>query len=154
MTESKGLSRWPVILTFAVVIVFTVVFAIEFISASQPQTIDPESLSAESYMDVVAPLIAQGDAARGEELVTQSYECYVCHIQGAGQTAPGFDGIATRAAEMRPPLTAEAYLYESIVLPGVHVVEGYPNSMPANYGTRISDAEMADILAYLLAQQG
>jgi len=56
------------------------------------------------------------------------------------------------AAERRPPLTASAYIYESIAYPSVYIVPGYPNSMIGNYLDRLSEDEFGDILAYLLEQ--
>ena len=47
------------------------------------------------------------------------------------------------------------YLYESIINPGAYVVEGYPaNVMPANFKDQMTPQEIADIVAYLLQQNG
>ncbi|MBC8099359.1 MAG: hypothetical protein H7Y11_07945, partial [Armatimonadetes bacterium] len=56
-----------------------------------------------------------------------------------------------RTATRRPPLTAEAYLYESILYPTAYEVEGYTGQMPRTYG-ELSDRDLGDIIAYLLTQ--
>ena len=45
------------------------------------------------------------------------------------------------------------YLYNSNIAPNDYIVSGYPeNIMPQNYGETISQEDLADLLAYLLAQ--
>ena len=47
--------------------------------------------------------------------------------------------------------SAEAYLYQSIVSPNAHVVEGFqPSLMPPTYRDTLTASQLADILAYLL----
>lgn len=150
-TPSSAPSRLPLVFTVAVVAVVLAFFAIAFVIAStQHVGTDEEQLTAATYMDVVQPLLAIGDAQRGQRLVYQTYECYACHIIGSGAAAPSLEGVGERAATRRPPLTAAAYLYESVIYPTAYVVEGYPASMPANYPQRLSQQELADILVYLL----
>jgi mono/diheme cytochrome c family protein len=133
-------------------VIFVVIFLIEFVVASENNApaATPTPMTAASYMDIVEPLLAIGIAENGKTLVETQYECHACHISGGGQIAPLFAGVATRAKSENPPLTATAYLYESIINPAAHVVTGFPNAMPANYPSRLSEQEMADILVYLL----
>lgn len=148
-TSSES-SRWLVILTVVIVVVFTLIFLLEFFVASQSDGRSAaQTLTEETYMTEVNALLAGADVENGAALI-ETYECHVCHIDGAGQVAPGFDGLAARAVDRRPPLTAAAYLYESIAFPHVYVVDGYPNSMLRNYLDRLSEDELGDILAYLL----
>jgi len=151
-TPAKG-NKAPIIITIIMMAVVGAFFVIAF-AASSAQSAQDLSVTpiAEAYMDIVTPLLANADPVRGEKLVKETYECYACHIAGSGNLAPAFEGLGAIAAERRAPMKAEAYLYEAIVYPTVHVVEGYAASMPANYETRISDEEMGDILAYLLGQ--
>ena len=86
----------------------------------------------------------------GEALI-ETYQCSICHIRGAGRVAPSFAGVAERAAKRRPPQSAAQYLYESIVAPGVYLVDGYANAMPANFARRLTQAEIGHIIAYLLS---
>ena len=36
--------------------------------------------------------------------------------------------------------------------PAAHMVEGFANTMPANYKTRLTEQELGDIIAFLLTQ--
>jgi hypothetical protein len=60
--------------------------------------------------------------------------------------------LGERAATRREPLTAAAYIYESILYPAAHVVADYPNVMPQNFPQRLSNKELGDLIAYLLQQ--
>jgi hypothetical protein len=153
---SKPSSRAVVIITVATLLVFTVLFLLAFIQPPGPAASEA-TLSADSYLTELEPLLANADPARGEELINTKYECHACHIQGAGNVAPAFTGLGERAATRRPPLSAAAYLYESLLHPGVFLApkdetSAYPNSMPANYGERIPAQELGDIVAFLLTQ--
>ncbi|QPC80800.1 cytochrome c [Phototrophicus methaneseepsis] len=148
-TTAKS-SNLPVVITIVLVAAVAIVFAFAFIAASQnSQRGEDTDVAADTYMDIVTPLLANADAARGEDLVSNQFPCVSCHVAGAGSVAPPYEHIA-QDAEARAPLTLEAYIYESIVLPHLHVVEGYVNSMPNNYGTLLSDEQLGDIIAYLL----
>lgn len=155
---AKPSSRAVVIITIGIFVVFGALFLLEFIRISGKQNDIPEAtLSAESYLTELEPLLANADAARGEELVNTKYECHACHIAGAGNVAPAFTGIGERAATRRPPLTAVAYLYESIINPHVFLAPKdetttYQKSMPADYAQRIPSQDLGDIIAYLLTQ--
>jgi len=107
-------------------------------------------LTADTYMDKVTSLLQGADATRGAALVEQ-FGCTACHREGAvNKIAPAYDGIAVRAATRRPPLTAAAYIYESIINPTSYVVEGYNPAMPQNFAQQLSDRQLGDIIAYLL----
>lgn len=107
-------------------------------------------LSADLYMDVVAPLLEDADPANGAKLI-QAQICAACHLLAPeSPIAPNFAELAVAAHIRRPPLTAAAYIYESIVDPLAYVVEGYGPSMPQDYREKLSDKEIGDIIAYLL----
>lgn len=145
--------KMPIVITVVLIVVVSVVFLYEFVIAS---TVAPagelRTLTADNYLDIVQPLLLNADVARGKQLVEETYECHVCHIQNGGQIAPLFTGLGERATKERPPLTAESYLYESIVYPTAHMVKGYSAAMPANYPTRLTPQEIGDMIAYLLTQ--
>lgn len=153
MKTKTAKSRLPLVVTSLLLAVITIGFIYEFVLTS---TTTPEgaaqTLTASTYMDIISPLLASADVERGAELVNRQFECHVCHVQSAGQVAPSFDGIGQRAAAERLPLTAAAYLYESIMYPSVHVVSGYSASMPANYPTRLEPQQVGDMVAYLLTR--
>jgi mono/diheme cytochrome c family protein len=111
--------------------------------------------------DITAEL-PEGDAARGAELASSALGCGACHILGnigpvwaasddqpglgerAGRryTAEAYSGTATSAAE---------YLFESVVLPNAHVLEGFEAGvMPADFANRLTPQDVADLIAYML----
>ena len=140
---------WAVVVSAALLIVVLVIFLVEVFSFDQG-SVGIEPVSATAYRDRVAGLLANADAANAEAAI-QKYGCSACHRQGAANgIAPAWVGVAERAATRRPPMPAEAYLYESIIHPEAYLVDGYPNSMVPNFGSRISDQELGDIIAYLL----
>lgn len=123
--------------------------------------------------DITVALPA-GDAANGEKLV-KSVGCAACHIDLAGTGAPltgpawlptadpNGKGIGARAEERYTETgyagkatSAEQYLFESIVDPNAHIVEGDyklpdgTSKMPKIYSTQLDQQMVADIIAYLL----
>ena len=129
---------------FAVIIFIAVLIAV--ISNSEPSS---SEINAESYAEEVAAALTNADSQIGGDLVYE-LECNLCHLQGDGSLSPLFFGLADFASERRPPLSAEQYLYEAILYPGAHLVEGYTNAMPNNYAERLSRQEVGHIIAYLM----
>ena len=152
--KAKAASWWPVYLAFGLLVVFIVIFAVEFISTSSESAGEAAGeLTADTYMDVVEPLLANADPVRGGEILAQ-YDCAACHIAGAASNlAPAFEGLAARAEEARPPLTAAAYIYEAIIYPQAHIAGDYSGVMPLNYAARLSDEDLGDMIAYLLTTE-
>lgn len=150
-TPSRA-GRLPLIIAAILLAVVALAFAAAFIVASEPlgTLMSVEPVSAYAYRARVDALLANADPTRAEALLN-SYACVGCHRGGAANAAaPSFVGIAARAATRRPPLSADAYLYESIIHPEAYGVPGYTQLMPRNFGERMSDAELGDIIAYLL----
>jgi len=137
-----------------VLLMFAVLFVAEMVQVSDETSNLPPAegtLMADSYLEAVTALLAEADSANGATLVRR-YGCISCH-QGAGaqnKLAPEWAGVATRSARRHQPLTAAAYLYESIVYPRAHEVEGYSGQMPLIYARTIPQADLGDIIAYLL----
>ncbi len=99
-----------------------------------------------------------GDPERGEQLFTEDVggmpSCSTCHaIDDSRIVGPGLAGVAERAEVRVEGLSAEEYLHNSIVEPGAYVVEGFPNVMPDVFGHTLSDAQIRDLIAYLLSLQ-
>ncbi len=99
-----------------------------------------------------------GSPATGELLYDAEFGCTDCHLEGG--SAPTTSGTATRVREERLTMpqfagySVEQYLVESIVRSGDFVVEGYSSGlMPANFGARMTDQQLADIVSYLLTQE-
>ncbi len=98
-----------------------------------------------------------GSPATGELLYDAEFGCTDCHRNGA--SAPDTVGTVARIRTERLTLpqfasyTIEEYIVESITRPGDFVVDGYSSGlMPANFGARMTDQQLADIVAYLLTQ--
>jgi mono/diheme cytochrome c family protein len=146
--------RWPVIVVIGLFVIITLVFTVVFVTTSESESAAaPEAtaeLTAAAYMDKVTALLQDASPENGASLIEQ-YGCVACHRLGvASKVAPSFDGIAERAASRRPPLTAPAYIYESITHPTSYVVEGFQPAMPQNFAERLTDRQLGDIIAYLL----
>lgn len=146
----------PVYIALAVLIVFVIIFTIELAGTSGGESDVPvvETMTADTYLDIVNPLLAKGDVERGAELIVK-YGCHSCHVAGAvNKLAPPFEGLVSRAAIRRPPLQPAAYIYESIIHPTVFEARGgYTGKMPVTFGT-MPEQDLADILAYLMTQTG
>lgn len=143
-------SAWPVYIALGLLGLFGIIFLIEFANMSRGDG-GAATLTADTYMEIVTPLLIDADPANGPALV-QQHGCTACHGgNNAGRLAPGYEGLAERASERRPPLTGAAYVYESIIYPGAYTVEGYQNNMPRLYESQIPHDELGDIIAYLLS---
>lgn len=90
--------------------------------------------------------------ARGELLVAGN-GCAACHsINGAANVGPTWLGLAGSQAELEDGTTViadDAYLAESIVNPKAKIVKGYAPVMPETYGSLFTEAQIADIVAYI-----
>ena len=71
--------------------------------------------------------------------------------------APHLGNIANVAAEREPGVSAEQYIYDSILDPNKFIAPDCPNGpcfepsiMRADYGTVMSLQEMADLVAYYM----
>ena len=111
---------------------------------------------------IIARLAAEevvGDPVNGESLYAGvKYGCSGCHANGAA--APDTIGTWTRIRSERLTLPQFAgydglqYLIESITRPNDYLVDGYSSgAMPVDFGTRMNDQELADIIAFLTTQE-
>lgn len=137
-------------LILAIVVLAGVAFALllAFIISSRSSSGNP-TREGEALANAAATAMSGADAALGERLVRET-DCASCHLTGDGRTAPLFDGLAPVAGQRPPSHSAEVYLYEAIVSPAAHLVEGYANAMPSDYGKRYSPADLGHMIAYLL----
>jgi len=153
LSSQKAANRLPIYFAGGILTISVILFAVLFLLLSDnPTGISDEDLTSDTYMDIVESLLINADAARGEILV-ESYGCNVCHSDESNIPAPKHSDVVSVAAERRPPLTAAAYIYESIVYPGAYVVDEYNDIMARTYGDEIPDADLGDIIAYLLAEK-
>jgi mono/diheme cytochrome c family protein len=104
--------------------------------------------------------LPEGDPQEGEAKAT-THGCVTCHITAPTGPAwlPSDDqpGIGERAAARitEPDYTGNAgspeqYLFESIVQPSVHMVDGFQDIMPKTYGGSLTAEDVADLIAYLM----
>jgi cytochrome c oxidase subunit II len=108
---------------------------------------------------------AEPDAERGRQLFMGerpiaggNLACVECHAVGAGEASRGMgqnlSNVGARAASTVPGQEAEAYLRAAIVEPDAFLSGGYQEGIhPRTYGAALSDAEVADLIAYLLTLQ-
>jgi cytochrome c len=151
MTESERNSRQSqkklilaIVILAGAAFVFLLALLINATSPSAAATVD-----GDSYADEVAAALNGADAAIGKKLISET-DCAACHLTGQGRAAPLFVGLASAAEKRRPPLSAEQYLYEAIVLPAAHLVDGYANAMPNDYHQRLSSQDIGHMIVYLL----
>lgn len=142
----------PVYIVLALLVVFVVILVLAFVAVdSVPDAGD--ALSAADMRARVDALLVDANPENGELLVVE-YGCAACHREGAANgIAPTLGGVVYRAEHGRSSLPPDLYLYQSIVEPSAYVVEGYPDMMPRNFASRISDQELGDIIAYLLTDE-
>lgn len=98
-------------------------------------------------------LLSIGDADNGLYVV-QEHDCIACHISYGDDVdmlplAPPFEQVREVAGERRRNMSAEAYIYESIMYPDVFLVDGFFGTMP-EYQYAINEQELADIMAFIL----
>jgi len=150
MTDTPPPARKPSIRAVTgIILLALIVFIAIIVTVLSNSTPGSSEINAQSYAEEVAAALANADAQIGGDLVYE-LECNLCHLQGDGSVSPLFFGLADVAAERRPPLSAEQYLFEAILFPALHLVEGYSNSMPNNYQDRLSQQDVGHIIAYLL----
>jgi len=141
---------WPVYLALALLLIFTVALVIAFAAIPSASLATSTPISAASYSARVNALLRIGQPEDAEAVI-ETFGCPACHRVGAQNgVAPSWVGIAARAGTRRPPLSAAEYVYESIVNPSAYVVSGYSDIMPKDFGQRLSDQQLADLIAYLL----
>lgn len=153
-----ALRGWYVYVALLILVFFTALFLLELLVLN-PGSAHTDLPTEAEYEARVAALLVDAEPVNGDQLI-ETYQCAACHRLGVvNGIAPSFVGIADRAderatelaAEREPPLSAATYIYESIIKPQAHEVEGYSGVMPVNYADRLTDREMGDLLAYLLS---
>src|SRR5262245_15814210 len=95
-------------------------------SIPQIQSKPPAELSLEGGNVTTAQLVKAG-----QEIFKTKGTCEIC--QGIGQKgtrAPDLAGLGARAGKMKAGTSGKQYIIDSLLQPGVYLVEGYPNIMP------------------------
>jgi mono/diheme cytochrome c family protein len=114
------------------------------------------AILAATLGSALAAILASCAAPTSSDPGRQVYDrtgCATCHESGLGNlfhpVGPPLDHIGTVAATRRAGVSAEDYIRQSIVEPGVYVVPGYPDSMPRGLGDRLSKEDLDDLVRYL-----
>jgi mono/diheme cytochrome c family protein len=106
--------------------------------------------------------LPEGDAANGAQVYEITYACGACHgdpgTPGTNAIGPWLGNIGNEAADRVEGMSAEQYLYESILDPNKFISGGCPagdcaepSVMPPNFGDRMSEQDMADLIAYYMS---
>ena len=77
--------------------------------------------------------------------------CGACHVWkaagSAGPIGPSLDNLAADAQKAGQPV--DAYVRDSILKPSAYLVTGFPDIMPKDFGTKISDGDLAELVKRL-----
>lgn len=80
--------------------------------------------------------------------------CVGCHKkageQAGASVGPDLTGLAARAGERKPGMSADAYVRESIKTPGAFVAPGFGSATFAMPDLGLSDGEIDAVTAFLL----
>lgn len=105
-----------------------------------------------------AATATSGDIQRGETLYrlgkSEAPPCIGCHsLTPVGYSlGPRFVGFSERATMRIEGVSAADYIKQSILDPKTYVVPGYRQVMYTEYGKYLTDQDIADLVAFLMAQ--
>ena len=136
------------LVAFLVIGFYTVVaWSIPQIESEVPQAL---TLGPDASPEVIA--------TAGEGIYNGAGGCTACH--GLGTRAPnlltdhaGQGAIGARCGSRKPGMDCKAYLHESMINPGAHVVPGFDNIMPDMRRT-MDEAQIWATIAFLQSQGG
>jgi len=130
--------------------------SIEQVLLDKTISLDPRQTLNVNFRDVHIPDPIAGERIYYETAAGINAGCRVCHSISKGETiiGPSFYGIADRAGKRVSGMTAEEYLYQSIVDPNAYVVPGFPEGqMIQNFGQILTDEQIQDLIAFLMTQK-
>lgn len=110
-------------------------------------------------------LLPIGKATRGGRLFAGTYGCAACHgdpkVPNSNNIGPHLGGIAAVAGSRVEGVPAPQYIYESIIEPSSFIAPKCKDDVPCEaptampeYRSLVTLQDAADLLAYLLEQQG
>ncbi len=91
------------------------------------------------------------------ETIALTFGCVGCHALDPAEvkTGPTWHNVGDTAVSRVAGESPAQYIYQSITAPNAFVVPNYPaNVMPANFAESMSPDQLADMIAYLLQQNG
>ncbi len=88
------------------------------------------------------------------ETIRAKYACVGCHsLDGTVLAGPTWKNLGNNSVNRVKDQGPALYLYESIVNPSAHVVEGFAdNIMPKTFKDQMSPAELATMIDFILQQ--
>jgi ferredoxin/cytochrome c2 len=119
-------------------------------------SVTPRQTLTITFRDVHIADPVHGEKIYYETAAGVNAGCRICHSLEKGETiiGPSFYGIADRAANRVPGLTAEEYLRQSIIQPNAYIVPGFPEGqMIQNFGQILTEEEIEDIIAFLMTMK-
>lgn len=142
---AQGL-KWFILAT--VVLFVAMLFAVETFAKEE----EPEHEAAPTATETGTttepaprPPPPQGDAAAGKA-VFDSQGCNGCHTF----TPAGARGTIGPDLDQALQGKDAAFIHESIVKPNAEIAQGFqPNIMPQDYGQKLSDKQLNDLVAFL-----
>jgi mono/diheme cytochrome c family protein/cytochrome c551/c552 len=100
--------------------------------------------------------VADGDAANGEALYNGEVPvidnsvlpCKSCHsLDGTTLVGPSFQGINDRVPDQYG--SVEEFIYTSILHPSEYIRDGFTDTMPKNFGEKLTDQMLADLIEFI-----
>jgi cytochrome c oxidase subunit 2 len=92
----------------------------------------------------------------GRELFEAKLGCASCHAGGPNQRGAKLEGVFGTQVKLvggNTVLADEAYIRESILNPGAHIVEGYQPIMPTFKG-QVTEEQLVSLVAYIKSLSG
>ena len=111
--------------------------------------VGPTAVTVIGSLPTAGPI--KGDPVAGKKLYDSS-GCGGCHTfkpaGSTGKVGPDLDNLAADAKKANQG-SLDQYVFTSIKNPGAYVVPGYQDGVMPNYGTQLTDKQIADITAFL-----
>jgi mono/diheme cytochrome c family protein len=100
---------------------------------------------------------ARGAILFKDYLPEVGFACATCHYATSDKRliGPGLQGLAARVADYGLTITVDEYIRESIMFPRNFITPDdpayAPNAMPDKYHDLLTDAQLDDLIAYILS---
>ena len=96
--------------------------------------------------------VSEDPVERGQKWYT-TYGCVACHsldgAPGVGPTWKGVYGAQRNFVDGGSAVADDAYITKSLRNPGLHIVEGFQNLMPANAAADMTDDQVNDVIRFI-----
>jgi len=126
-----------------------------FAGCGSGSVVEPTAKEVVGSVPASTTAAVKGDPKAGATLF-KSQGCGGCHTfkpAGTnGNVGPDLDKLADYAKKANMG-TLEEFTRESIASPSAYIEKGFPPSMP-DFGSSLSDKQIADLVAYLTQNQG